>query len=815
MYFSVLTLIVLMIYFLFFSIAVHKISNILIIFVDPAAAPKSLPLESFSSMESLCSSQSGASMSGMSGMSLSAMSASSMVSCHSLKSNTDLSVQPIEMSIGKNHKRGKRRNNRQFGVTSTPLSAELTRSGFAYSGENSYASLISAGMSPLTGNTQGISPVPSSGSISSTPPVSSPVTVNPHQGASRTQIPSRQEIPDEGLFSADGDLTMAPEVLALLNSLNSDPDDTMFNHDKVSVTSSRESPLLSSSSSKPKKASSSRESLLGSQDSLSMGMVNPAFVDDTVEFITQSIPMSSSSGVEMKYNRGSSSGITTGSEHKRRKDSNQSRSRSVSPGDVFLPDTASPICSLYAGSPRQSPARLEPGVTSPGITSPPRGSSPSAKLLRRTSQSSPVRPHSEHGSESRGTPSPHEAIAMKVLHDTMKHMNAVESMQRFSRMKQGKPQQAGQTTEAVVTGLPTQNEISHEQTSRGAWKGVDRKSSPVRALSTGANIENSSGNAHEGTQQSSNRTSQQQRDQGVYARRQGSPTWRKPSQVITNDPYSGSSQDRRPSGSDAQMKGTSLQYTRSSSSSLEAINAQRIQSLRGSGFHNGVDAPQQTPTSSHVPNKRTHSSSSASVNDKATLPRTRPIHYVPPGEYMPQANSSNLNVSHSNSKSLSDTLPLNSLPLSQSGRNSGFMNPQNAASGFSANSKERLTNARSNAIPLQPLNYYLGRPGSSQSTASSMYSSTSSIPSVIHVPDANSSGHKGTVQPQQTNHIDHSHTHSSQQQVPLGVQQGGKPGGPQQLVANGGVGTKIRRDRVNSSDSNHSVTKKVYHSSPC
>ncbi|XP_071789683.1 tetratricopeptide repeat protein 28-like isoform X3 [Asterias amurensis] len=772
----------------------HYTLQALLAVYDPAAAPKSLPLESFSSMESLCSSQSGAS--GMSGMSLSAMSASSMVSCHSLKSNADMSTaQPIEVSLGKSHKRGKRRNNRQFGVTSTPLSAELTRSGFAYSGENSYASLIGTGMTPLANNTRGISPVPSSGSTTSTPPVPSPVTVDPHQGASRSQIPSRQEIPDEGLFSADGNLTMAPEVLALLNSLNNDPDDTMFSQGRGSATSSRESPLLSSSStsSKPKKTSSSRESLLGSQDSLSMGMVNPAFVDDTVEFINRSVPVSSSSSVEVKYNKGSSSGIATSSDYKRRRDSNQSRSRSVSPGDVFLPDTASPKCSLYAGSPRQSPARLEPGVTSP------RGGSPSAKLLRRTSQSSPARSHSEHGSESRGTPSPHEAIAMKVLHDTMKHMNAVENMQRFTRMKQGKPHQQGQTAEAAVPASPSQSESPHEQTTRGPWKVVDRKSSPIRALFTGANAENSPA-------QNSTRTPQKP-DQGAYARRQGSPTWRKPSPVlqgnpgvVSNNPLSegpyNSIQDRRYSGSNGQVQGSSLQST--NAGSLESINAQRIRSLKGNGFHNGIDTPQQTQISSQVANERTRPLSS--VNNTATLPHTRPIHYVPPSDLTPQSNSKSPLVTPAAPSYFKQ-------PAHQSGQSNGFINPQHAASGLNATSNDRPIASRSNAIPLQPSNYYMSRPESSQSTASSVYSSTSSIPSVIHVQAANSPNHHGA--PLTPNHVSYrsNENHSNPQQVP--------PGASHQPVANGGVGTKLQRGRVGSSDSGRSVTKKVYHSSPC
>ncbi|XP_038059713.1 tetratricopeptide repeat protein 28-like isoform X2 [Patiria miniata] len=754
----------------------HYTLQALLAIFDPAAAPKSLPLESFSSMESLCSSQSGAS-----GMSLSAVSASSLVSCHSLKSNADMS-QPVEISLGKSHKRGKRRNNRQFGVTSTPISAEMTRSGFAYSGQNSYASLVAVGISPVARNTQGVSPAPSSGSSESNPPMSSPTTVGPTLGGVRNQTPSRQEIPDASLFSADGDLTMAPEVLALLNSLNNDPDDTMVHQDGFVNSSNRESPLLSSSSSRTKRSSSSRESLLGSQDSLSMGMVNPAFVDDTVEFITRSIPMSSSSSIDVRYNRGSNGVNSNNTEHnKPRRDSNQSRSRSVSPGDVFLPDTTSPKCSLYAGSPRQSPARLEPGVTSP-----PRGGSPSAKLLRRTSRSSPAPSHSDHGSESRGTPSPHEAIAMKVLQDTIKHMSAVESMQRFTRMKQGRPQPPSQTAEAVAT---TQTETSNEQGTRGPWKVVDRKESPVRALFTSSTTETPPGRSHQ--------VSQHHPDQGFSNRRQSSPTGRKHS-----------SAQPKPSTMVNGTRGSSPHLNhntpppQSTTNRLEAINAQRIRSLKtGSTQDESFDASRPSQGSYNIPRERTPSSSSTS--NTSTLPHTRPIQYIPPSDdYKPQVNS-NLNSSYSNSNHVKSYPVTNSVPLDVRPK----PHPKgNSVRTFTPDSQERISASQSSA-------YYLNRPDSSQSSTGSIYSSTSSIPSVIHMQTANSPHHEGTVHPQTANHIGHNHTnHVNQQTSNPGVQPASKVQGQQ---VNGGIGAKVPRSRVASGEGTQKVTKKVYHSSPC
>ncbi|XP_022086210.1 tetratricopeptide repeat protein 28-like isoform X4 [Acanthaster planci] len=759
----------------------HYTLQALLAVFDPASAPKSLPLESFSSMESLCSSQSGAS-----GMSLSAVSASSLVSCHSLKSNVDLS-QPVEVSLGKSHKRGKRRNNRQFGVTSTPISAEMTRSGFAYSGENSYASLVANGISPVSRNTQGASPAPSSESSESTPPVTSPTTVGPTQGGVRNQTPSRQEIPEASLFSADGDLTMAPEVLALLNSLNNDPDDTMVNQDGIVNIPNRESPLLSSSSSRTKKSSSSRESLLGSQDSLSMGMVNPAFVDDTVEFITRSIPMSSSSSTDVRYSRGSSSVMSTNTEHKPRRDSNQSRSRSVSPGDVFLPDTASPKCSLYAGSPRQSPARLEPGVTSP-----PRGGSPSAKLLRRTSRSSPAPSHSDQGSESRGTPSPHEAIAMKVLHDTMKHMTAVESMQRFSRMKQGKPQPSNQMTETMVS---TQTESSNEQGTRGPWKVVDSKTSPVSGLFTSSTSETPSGGSQQGSQQNPG--------QGFANRRQPSPTGRKQPPAL--HPKQGTL-----TNSTSRSNPHLSQITpppEGSSNRLEAINAQRIQSLRTEvAQEESFDASRQMLGSHCEPRARTSSSSSTT----STLPHTRPIQYVPPADVGKPQVISTPNQLYSNSNHVKSYPVTNSVPpdvkQKPHSKNSQFTNPSNSTR------TPRDAGSHDRTPATQPPSYHLNRPESSQSTTSSMYSSTSSIPSVIHVQTGNSPDHEGTVYPQKTvNHVNHSN-HVTQQ----GFHPGEHPASKVQMSqTNGGVAGKVPRGRVPSNEGTLPVTKKVYYSSPC
>ncbi|XP_071946339.1 tetratricopeptide repeat protein 28-like [Antedon mediterranea] len=74
-----------------------------------------------------------------------------------------------------------------------------------------------------------------------------------------------------------------------------------------------------------------------------------------------------------------------------------------------------------------------------------------------------------------------------------------------------------------------------------------------------------------------------------------------------------------------------------------------------------------------------------------------------------------------------------------------YKSPPNYKEAINRNNSNVSSPRKGSSGPTSPPNYYLNRPGSSQSTNSSIYSSTSSIPSVIHVPPMNVANRRGSV----------------------------------------------------------------------
>ena len=650
-------------------------------------------------MESLCSDQSGASMSGMSGMSMSGMSAMSIVSSHSLKSSKSMmSNRPTEPSAkgSKDGPRAKLRAKSHFG-TSTPVGQQDSTKAL-YETVNPYAS-FGAGISPLAA---GESPVTSRGSTMKSD--ISPVVTSGKVGAS---TPPSQQSSEEDDYS----LAMGPDVTTLLNRLNS-----QFGDFDTPTPTNSEAGTMSL-----KDHYSSQEYLMPGDESplqMSAGTINLGFEDDA------------------DFDHASMRGFGPVKINRERKSSS---SRSDSPGEVFHATFRNGL------SPRQSPVKLEPGVTNPGFS---RGSSPgysrgsssspgysrgsSSPDIRdptRRSRASPASSqHSSRDSPHATRESPHEHIAMKILQDTVSHMTAVETMQRKAKLDHGRrnnkpsvgPLKSDPAHSAFASNFPKPGEGKQEN--YGAWKHMappQRKSSGSSTASIGESTSSDGPRSPNrmGRDSRLKSSSGEQIDKKSAVSPHGTPERKAPPPIRTKPPkemYEDKIKDQK-SGSvwDGFTGESHVQRSRTDSNSSDKVSSHTDQNrtptnpnrtqANGSMMEPLDNVPSivkpQAPGSRSSPGSSTLSrpqgpsiSPSSSVSNSATLPMRKKMNYNPPADYLPGPHH---NSSHSNSS---------------------------------------FDSTDSSSVSVGPASvYFKHRPESAQSL-NSMYSSTSSIPSVIHMP---------------------------------------------------------------------------------
>eukprot|EP00057_Strongylocentrotus_purpuratus_P029870 XP_780072.4 PREDICTED: tetratricopeptide repeat protein 28 [Strongylocentrotus purpuratus] len=412
----------------------YTLQGLLAIF-NPSEAPKTLPLESFSSMESLNSETSGTSMSGMSGFSMSAMSGTSIISSHSLKSGEVVVSKPNKVSsrsMMRSVKEG--RQNHLHATTSTPKAHN-------WRGDYSSTSLTSLGL-----NNPELSPV------SPSPP---------------TVPEGRKERDGNRSDERLGHLGIPQEVLAFLQ------DENAFSPESVPppITLKAESPVSISSQ------RSSRESLIGGTYSPVAGTVNPAFIDETDDMVS-----------ERGYTLAA---LRRMSPTARGKPIGSRPSRSPSPGDVFLPNAAS--TSL--------------GQTSKSSS---RGNSPSGKQViagrtRRQSSTDSVESTTK-GARQKSRTSPlqalgHENIAMKILKDTMKHMTAVERMQQYSDLQHNREKLRRNSSQDRVSPMEQETKFNSTSSSNNnnsatpSNKSAAQVNNPVSATVVESKIQHHTANA--------------------------------------------------------------------------------------------------------------------------------------------------------------------------------------------------------------------------------------------------------------------------------------------------------------------------------
>ena len=678
-------------------------------------------------MESLNSETSGTSMSGMSGFSLSAMSGTSIISSHSLKAGEVVPKQnKISRSIVRSVKEG--RGPHIHANTSTPKSHNWRGNDYSNSSLNSLG-LSNPGMSPL----------------SPSPPTSPDMMQEKSEGDDRKE-PTHPGIP--------------PEVLAFLQK------EDAFSPDSVPppMRLESESPVSIGSQ------RSSRESLIGGSSSPVAGTVNPAFIDETDDIVSE---------------RGLSLAALRRMSPTARNFTNRP-SRSPSPGDVFLPNAAA--------------ASL--GQTSKSSS---RGSSPAGKSTTSGKTRRQGSTDSTKGSKQKNRTSPlqtlgHEAIAMKVLQDTMKHMTAVERMQQYSDLQHNREKLRRNSSQDRMSPLEQETKFNTSSSNNvknvmGSSRNATQANQPVSAMRVESKIEHQTASAESTGAPTSSMVGKLERT----GRKAPPPIKAKPPRTLYDNKVPDAVQSKPVTSYPTANGGTpGMGVNRTSPvnggirndfGSTEAklnSNYRRMSANSEDGNRNSNNSRNSASSSTDQSNKRgsTPPYNGNSIHNTSTLPHTKPLNSVAPPDYR--------QVMLSRQKTTRSTPSPNSSLDSQARLSPSVMH----------NTSQYMTNRR---------------PESSLSTNSSMYSSNSSIQSVIHVPTAGG----GSTQParQITPHRQGS-IDSNASTDSLGPASTPRtPQTPNKPLVNGGVRTPLSspRDRtiVTKDGERKIVGQRFFQSSPC
>ncbi|XP_071501098.1 tetratricopeptide repeat protein 28-like [Diadema antillarum] len=729
----------------------YTLQGLLAIF-NPTEAPKTLPLESFSSMESLNSETSGTSMSGMSGFSLSAMSGTSIISSHSLKAGEAVPPQSkISRSIVRSVKEGRRNH-----LQSTPKN-------HIWRGSSDYQN---SSMNSLSLNNPALSPV--SPSPPSTPDPALQKQVNGTEHKKSTS--NHPGIPEEVLAFLQDENAFSPDSVPPPMRLASDS--------PVSLGSQR----------------SSRESLIGGTNSPVVGTVNPAFIDETDDIVSER-------GYTLAALKRLSPTVRGISPTGKGKIGSNRPSRSPSPGDVFLPSAA--VNAL--------------GQTSRNSS---RGNSPAGKPVisgKTRRQNSTDSVDSSKGARQKNRTSPlqtlgHEAIAMRVLRDTMKHMTAVERMQQYSDLQHNREKLRRNSSQdrsspldqdsKVVTGSNSSSNNSSSVPEQG--RNVASTHRPVSATVVESRIHHHTANAETKSAPMSSMVGTLEKAE----RRPPPPIKAKPPRAFFEQKLQGSSVNTQyprpyvqanggvPSRTNGYgpvglgpdrpgTKGVLLQ-----SNLAPSLNRTNNNNQRMSGGSESSDGSSTYPRSSvsSDPDRGDSQRETPPYNhpyhNQPTLPHTKPFNNSPPPDYK--------QIMLSRQRSLTDNTPSPNSSLDTSSQ------------------------ARASPLTSQANQYMNRRPGSALSTNSSLYSSTSSIQSVIHVPSAASA----VQNPRQITKVRQGSLDSTTSSDSLGLVNSPRtPLTPNRPMVNGGIKTPISSPRdstiVTKDGERKVVGQRVYQSSPC
>ncbi|XP_063965806.1 tetratricopeptide repeat protein 28-like isoform X1 [Lytechinus pictus] len=704
----------------------YTLQGLLAIF-NPSEAPKTLPLESFSSMESLNSETSGTSMSGMSGFSMSAMSGTSIISSHSLKSGDVPVSKPPKVSsrsMMRSVKEG--RQNHLHATTSTPKAHN-------WRGDFSNTSLSSMGLHN---------------------PELSPVSPSP------PPIPEgRKESDSNKSDKRLGHLGIPQEVLAFLQ------DENAFSPESVPppLTLKAESPVSISSQ------RSSRESLIGGTNSPVAGTVNPAFIDETDDIVS-----------ERGYTLAA---LRRMSPTARGKPVVNRPSRSPSPGDVFLPNAAS--------------TSLGPTSKNSSRGNSPSGKSAVAGRARRQSSTDSV-DSTTKGARQKNRTSPlqtlgHENIAMKILKDTMKHMTAVERMQQYSDLQHNREKLRRNSSQDRASPLEQETKFNSTSSNNNNSATTSNNSAakvnnPVSATVVESKIQHHTANAESMSAPTTSLVGRLEK----AGRKPPPPIKAKPlfdkSRNLTANNQSTHS---KPNGSIPHTtNGFNPQGTNSSNGPTRTTfgpipyrpnNSHSRESRTSDSSDKSSDYTRSSISSDPDSSRQTPPYNSHSIHNKSTLPLTKPINYSSPPDYkqVMLSRQKNLNPSPNNSSDHSSNSPFTQL---SSGQNIGR------------------------------------RPGSALSTNSSLYSSTSSIQSVIHVPTGGSTNRQ--TPPRQLTTARQGSLDSNASTDSLGLTMSPRtPQSPNRPMMNGGIRSPLASPRdhtVMTKDGERKIVgQRVFQSSPC
>lgn len=556
-----------------------------------------------------------------------------------------------------------------------------------------------------------------------------------------------------------GHLGIPQEVLAFLQ------DENAFSPESVPppITLKAESPVSISSQ------RSSRESLIGGTYSPVAGTVNPAFIDETDDIVS-----------ERGYTLAA---LRRMSPTARGKPVGTRPSRSPSPGDVFLPNAAS--TSL--------------GQTSKSSS---RGNSPSGKQIvagrtRRQSSTDSVESTTK-GARQKSRTSPlqalgHENIAMKILKDTMKHMTAVERMQQYSDLQHNREKLRRNSSQDRVSPMEQETKFNSTSSSNNnnsattSNKSAAQVNNPVSATVVESKIQHHTANAESMGAPNTSLVGRLEK----AGKKPPPPIKARP--LFDNKPRSGPGNNPTPHSKPngvipSRTNGFSPQGTNPSNgmprTSLGPIpyrtNHSHFRESRTSDSSDKSSDYPRSPISSEPDNTRhTPPYNSYSIHNKSTLPLTKPISYSSPPDYK-------------------------QVMLS---RQKGFNpSPNNSIDNSSGSPSTQISSS-------QNINR---RPGSALSTNSSLYSSTSSIQSVIHVPSAAGNANRQTP-PRQLVIARQGSLDSNASTDSLGLTMSPRtPQSPNRPLMNGGIRSPLASPRDHTKDGERKIVgQRVFQSSPC